>query len=316
MTAKISKPGVYDISEPVYHADPCPAPSASSTILKIVLRRTPRHAWTAHPRLNPRWKPDNRTTFNLGGAAHKLVLGDRHKELVIVEAADWRGKEAKIERDEAYAANKTPLLHAQYETVVEMAAAAHAQLEVHEDASAAYTDGTPEQTLIWQEDDFWLRMRLDWLPNAEPVFYDYKSTSTSANPDTFHRTLFDLGYDLQASFYRRGIRQVLDVPNPEFKFVVQENYPPYALSVIGLPPAYVDAADKRIEKALEAWRWCLSNDRWPGYSTKTCYVDAPPWVEAQWLEKEAREALAEESGGKHAMLEQMMTWQSPFEEAS
>lgn len=307
-------PGVHDLPEADYHSDRfCPAPSLSNSIAKTLIRKSPRHAWFAHPKLNPRWEPENKTQFDLGRAAHSLVLGDKER-FVVVEAAGWQTKAAKAERDAAYLAGKTPLLRDQYERTVEMAAACHAQLNAHEDAANAYTNGEPEQTLIWKEGEIWCRARLDWLPAGEPVFYDYKSTGTSANPDEFYRTLFQLGYDFQAAFYRRGITKVLGIQHPEFHFVVQENYPPYALSVIGLPPAYVDQADKRVAAALKAWSWCLEHDSWPGYPSKVCYVEAPPWIEAMWLEREARESTAEEAGGKGAMFRQMIEWQSPFDQ--
>lgn len=309
---RVTEPGVYDLSEAEYHADPAPEPSLSSSLAKILLNRTPRHAWWAHPRLNPRWQPDNRRAFDLGAAAHAMVLGDKQR-FALVEADDWRTNAAKDAREEAYAAGRVPLLRDQYEQTVEMAAAAHAQLEQHEEASSAYTNGRPEQTLIHHGGDVWLRCRLDWLPYDGSVFYDYKSTSTSANPDTFHRTLFDLGYDVQCAFYRRAIRAVLGIEEPHFHFVVQENYPPYALSVIGLPPGYVDAADKDAQKAIDLWRWCMERDTWPGYPSRTAYVEPPPWVEARRMEREMQEEMAAGGGDRRDYYAQLMDWQSPFD---
>lgn len=309
---KITAPGVYDLSEEAYHADPCPAPSLSSSIGKTVISRTPRHAWVRHPRLNPKFQPENNAKFDLGKAAHTMTLGDKER-FVLIEAADWRTKAAKEARDKAYADGKVPLLQEQYEQTLEMAAAAHAQLAVHEEASTAYTDGIPEQTLVWREGEIWCRCRLDWLPNEQEVFYDYKSTGTSANPETFTRTLFDLGYDFQAAFYRRGIRAVIGTAEPQFHFVVQENYPPYALSVIGLAPGYIDAAEKDVLKALDTWRWCLKNDSWPGYPNRIAYVEAPPWLEARRMEREIRDEVARESKGNEAIYSQMMDWYSPFD---
>ena len=35
-----------------YHADPCPTPSLSSGIARVLWANTPMHAWFKHPRLN------------------------------------------------------------------------------------------------------------------------------------------------------------------------------------------------------------------------------------------------------------------------
>ena len=46
------------VIEAEYHADPAPEPSLSRSLAHTLLTRSPRHAWQAHPRLNPAWLPD------------------------------------------------------------------------------------------------------------------------------------------------------------------------------------------------------------------------------------------------------------------
>ena len=43
--------GIHDIPPREYHADPCPAPSLSRSIAKLLVERSPAHAYAAHPRL-------------------------------------------------------------------------------------------------------------------------------------------------------------------------------------------------------------------------------------------------------------------------
>lgn len=81
---RITVPGVYpDIPEADYHADPCPTPSLSSSIGKELVNRSPWHAWTKHPRLNPEVEPDNRASFDLGSAAHAFMLADKQRFKII-----------------------------------------------------------------------------------------------------------------------------------------------------------------------------------------------------------------------------------------
>ena len=72
---RITDPGLYDMPEADYHADPCPEPSLSSTLARLMVNRSPRHAWTASPRLNPDHEPVNKETFDVGRAAHAVLLG-------------------------------------------------------------------------------------------------------------------------------------------------------------------------------------------------------------------------------------------------
>lgn len=305
----IEKPGIYDISEAEYHADPCVEPSLSSSVAKVLLNQSPRHAWTMHPRLNPAAAPINRKDFDLGSAAHAMLLEGK-EPFVIIDADSYRTNAAKEARDSAYAAGKIPLLTAQVADVHAMAAAATAQLKGHEEAFDAFATGKAEQTLIWREGSVWCRCRIDWLRGNPIPIWDYKST-TDANPDAWQRRLFDLGFDVQAGFYRRGVRTILGIEDPDFRFIVQETSAPYALSVVALTPAALALGDMKAERAIEQWRWCIKNNRWPGYPARTCFVDAPAWHEARFEAEKQREQDAAEQGRR--VQETLLHWQAPLE---
>lgn len=306
----IDQPGVYEIDAAVYRADPCAAPSLSSSVAKVILDRSPRHGWLMHPRLNPAAEPRRSRSFDLGSVAHALVLQSGDK-VQVIDADSYRTKAAQEQRDAAHAGGRVPVLVGEWEAACTMAAAARAQLARHQDASDAFLAGRPEQTLIWQEGDVWCRARLDWLPAGGNVFYDYKSTAGSANPEHWgNRQLWDLGFDVQDAFYRRGIAAALGIDKPIFRFVVQENEPPYALSVIELTPAARDMADRKAEQAIGWWRWCMRTGKWPGYPARVAYVDPPPWAENRWIERENREQLIAETGEDLRKL--MIEWQAPL----
>jgi hypothetical protein len=288
----LDTPGIYDgISAPDYHADPCPEPSLSSSIAKLLCLSSPAHARQDHPRLNPDAAHEEAERFDIGSAAHALLLeGD--SGVVIVDAPDWRTKAAREARDAAYAAGKTPLLARAWADVEAMAIAARRQLDAHTDGGAGmFTAGKAEQTLIWREDRVWCRARFDWLRqpfDGDWAIDDYKSTSGSANPDSWTRAMFGMGFDLQAAWYRRGL-QVLTGADAIFRFAVQETYPPYALSVIALGPDAMTIAEKKRLYALERWDECQRENAWPGYPTRTCWAELPPWEEAKWLGRELEE---------------------------
>lgn len=307
----IARPGVYDLPAEQYHDDPCVAPSLSSSIAKLLLDKTPRHAWLAHPRLNPDHEREHKTAFDIGTAAHDLLLFGEGR-FAAIDAADWRTKAAKEAREQAYADGLTPLLAHQLQAVQAMVTAAWAQLHHHAQAADIFTAGKPEQTLIWQENGIWCRIKLDWRPSSGNVFPDYKTTGDSANPEHWGaRQLFNLGYDVQAAWYRRGINAVLGIEDAHFWFVVQETAPPHALSVVALTPAALAMADRKVTEALRIWRYCLENDRWPGYPNHTAFVDPPAWQESQWLAREDRAEVLKKNGVD--LIQASIDWQRPLE---
>lgn len=314
MKLTITEPGVYDIPADTYHSDPVAIPSLSSGVAKTILERSPRHGWLKHPRLCPDYEPVNRQLFDLGRAAHGLILRDPDQRFSVIKANDYKTKAAQRARDLAYFEGRTPVLEHQLVSLRAMTEAAHAQLAVHEEMSEAFVPGLgkAEQTLIWQEPNgVWCRARLDWMPNGGNVFPDLKSTGASANPDLWgSRTLYDGGFDVQAAFYCRGIRAVLGIDDPHFRFVVVENEPPYALSVVELTPAAMAMANRKAEEAIAIFGWCQRNNRWPGYPGRVCYVDPPVWAERKWLEREERGRLVNEAG--ESLLKIAIDWQAPL----
>lgn len=279
--------GIHDnISAEAYHADPCPEPSVSSSLIKSLCLDSPAHAKAMHPRLTTEITPDDSEKFDIGTAAHAILLEGRNA-VEIIDAKDWRTNAAKEAREAARAAGKIPLLAKVWKDVEAMVHATRAQLDDHRGQPPFFLDGKPEQTLIWLEDGLWCRARLDWLRDDRQTIDDYKSTSATANPETWSRTLFGHGFDIQAAWYLRGLR-ALTGAEAQFRFVVQETYPPYALSVIALGPDAMTLAEKKILYALDVWRECVQANHWPAYPNQVCYATLPVYEESRWLDKETR----------------------------
>jgi hypothetical protein len=180
---------------------------------------------------------------------------------------------------------KVPLLAKDAGAVAEMVAAVREQLKTHTADPPLFADGKAEQTIVWEERGVVCRMRADWIRDDLRACDDLKTTSRSANPRTWSRSLFGLGYDLQAAFYVRGIEQTTG-ETPEFRLAVVETTPPYALSVIGLAPEVMTIARKKFDYALDLWRTCLEKNEWPAYPPKVAYAELPAWEESAWLERE------------------------------
>jgi PDDEXK-like domain of unknown function (DUF3799) len=276
--------GIYELTAADYHADPAPKPSLSSHVAAVLLDKSPRHAWLAHPRLNPNFINDNDPKFDLGRSAHLLML-EGAAPFEIIDAPNWKSEAARDERQAVARAGKIALLEHEWARVSAMVKSARAQLRQTDEAYNAFRDGEGERTLIWQEGSIWCRARLDWLQRKRRYIFDYKTTTGSSAPRAWvNRQLYDIGGDVQASFYLRGATKLLG-GDWQFRFVVQEQDPPYALSVVGLSPEQLDLAAIDVSYAIDAWTTCQRRQKWPGYSTRTYYGDAPAWKK---YESEAR----------------------------
>lgn len=301
----ITKPGVYAVSAADYHADTlCAVPTLSASIAHVLLAQSPLHARWAHPRLSPAYEPEEDERFDIGTACHAYLL-EGESGFVIIDAPDWRTKDARAQRDAARAEGKVPLLKDRWADVQAMAEAARRQLSEYEEQPIPLTGGKPEQTLVWQENGVWCRARLDWLHDGHRFVDDLKTTGGSAHPDAWTRgPLFNNGDDVQAALYLRGLKAVFGT-EATFRFVVVETAKPFALSVIGLAPDVLALGDRKVTSALTLWRECLEANRWPGFPTVTCYAEVPPWEEARQVAREYQAAPTATVDDGRPLAEQM-----------
>lgn len=302
----LTKPGIYrGMLCQTYFADPCPTPSITQSIAKEIYDYSPRHGWVKHPRLNPHYEPDESTKFNIGNAAHWHLIG-RGKELYVVEAADWKTKAAREERDQANAAGKCAVLRWQFDVAGEMAEACLDQLNERglvEEWDPKKGDG--EVVLAWREGDVWLRSLVDWLPKHLRTVWDYKTTDRRMPPRDLSNRLADWAF--QAAMHERG----LDVLDPKSAgrrahlFVCQENKPPFAITVSQIPEDAMSFGRRELSRAIETWEACMARGRnpeaWPMYDLEVQYPHYTEWQAARRMDRviAASEApmLTDLSGG-------------------
>ena len=278
--------GIYTMPAEEYHADPCPEPSLSASIAKVLLSRSAQHAWAQHPRLNPLFVPEERTAFDRGSAAHALLLEGENR-MVQIDADSYRTKAAQEARDAARAAGKHPILAADYASIIDMRGIAMKAIERCPDLGGmTLADGKPEQTLIWKDGPIWCRARLDWLADDHSAIWDYKST-TDSEPSAFSRQIARMGYHIQSAFYRRGVQAITGKDAP-FIFIAQECDDPYGVTFHGCAPSMQEIADAEVSRAIDAWAKCLRTGIWPGYERRIHWAEAQNW---QMTEHEERLAL-------------------------
>lgn len=271
----ITQPGVYDLPDDVYHADPVAGGSLSSTGARSLLPPScpARFAWEREHGRAPK------RHYDLGHAAHLRVLG-AGPEIVLVDRPRWDTKEVKAEVAELRAAGKVPLKRDDWDCAQGMADA----LRLHPFAGKLFDPergGAPEQTLVWHGHDVWLRARLDWLPAANGggrlVIPDYKTTK-NASPGAIRKAMAEYGYHIQEAFYLAGVDNLDIDPDAAFLFVFQETEPPYLVTVVELDDDARQAGHAAMSQAIRTYDRCTRTGQWPGYAEDIEEISLPPWV--------------------------------------
>lgn len=275
MTGVITEPGVYDLPEDAYHADPVPEGSLSVSGAKALL---PPSCPAIYRHEREHGRPDTRA-FDFGHAAHRMVLGAGNP-ITPVDADDWRTKAAKEQRDEIRANGGVPILRGEYEQVQGMAAA----IRRHPIAAALLTPerGEPERSAFWTDPEtgIWRRARFDFLPHPDDgrmIITDYK-TAPTANPDEFQRSVANFGYHQQAAWYCDAAVDLGLTDHAEFVFVVQQKTAPYLVTVVQLDIAAMHIGRALNRRAIDVYTECTAADHWPGYSDdEVALVSVPAW---------------------------------------
>lgn len=274
---RITAPGFYEMPATAYHADPCPAPSLSHSISKILLNRSPRHAKHAHPRLTVRPAEEATAAMDAGSALHKLILG-KGDDITIIPFDDYKKAAAQEARNAARAAHQIPILQDEIVQIRDCAAAAEEQIRAHPDLRGFYAPGAQSEVVMaWQEGAIWCRSMIDRLNRKTGQAYDLKSTMLSAAPWSWERRL-QTEYATQDSFYRRGLA-ALGIENPPpMLFIPVEQKAPFCISSLAADSTLQFWAKEEVQRAIDTWATCLAEDIWPGYPPVTYHASATGWM--------------------------------------
>jgi len=255
-----------------YHAHPALSRSGAKTLLSNPARY--------------RWEQDNHSpskdAFDVGTAAHAIVLGVGLDELDVIDATDWRTKAAQAAKKASRDAGRTPLLKDQFDATLAMAEAVlrHPTARV-----ILEREGHAEQTVFWTDyaengDEVPCRARFDKLTvdqDDQPAIVDLKTTGKDAGPTAFVRSVIDYGYDLQDDFYSRGF-EVTTGQRASFTFVVVEKDPPHFVAVHTLDERFRQRGRELRLAALDRFAHCTATGHWPAHGDHIHVLTPPRWA--------------------------------------
>lgn len=268
MAFTITEPGLYDIPELDYHADPVAGGSFSSTQAKQILK-SPAHlrAYLDSPRVEKK-------EFDFGHIVHAGVLGVG-LQVEVFDFPDYKTKAAQDAKKVAYAAGKVPVIERDYAP----ARAAIKAVKEHAIAGPLFAGaGKPEDSAfgIDPTTGLWLRGRFDWTtPNR--ILVDLKTTR-DGSPRAFARSAHDLGYPVQDAFYRHVYELATGQPPTGFVFVTVESSAPHLVDVHELETEWAQIGQQQMHRAITRYKQALDTNNWPGRPAVINTLEAPRWA--------------------------------------
>lgn len=233
--------------------------------------------------------PYRSDSMDIGHVAHSLVLEGLDLEDVAVEVpGNWSTKEPKAAKAAAEAAGRIPLHSKDAAAIRGMVAA----MRSHPVAAALFdpSSGRPEVSLFWTEPKSGAprKGRLDFLSDRRRsgrlILADYKSTSGSADPSEFGRTVLNFGYAHQLAGYEEGLRVLGIDDDPQLLLIVQETRPPYLIKPLEIPDEAMRIAREHVRQACLTYARCVETGDWPGYGPEVEQVEIPQWWLNRWSE--------------------------------
>lgn len=283
-------PGIYtDVSAADYHLDPAMEPSLSSSLAKVLVSGTPRAAWGAHPRLNPKFEAEVNEKFDMGSAIHDTLASGGRILYIVTGFADWRKKEAQEQREEARARGFLPILDHQAEQIGLICKRAREQLD-----GARIDLGQQEPVLIAQDRGVWLRAMMDSL--APPWINDFKITKINLASDrAVAHHMVTMGYDLRAAFYLRVAELVFPdlAGRLNFRWLFIQEDEPHGLRIIEADATMREMGRRKMEHAIGLWARCMAEKRWPHLEGLPRTVPYPAFLENDWLERETTDGFVQ-----------------------
>lgn len=167
---------------------------------------------------------------------------------------------------------------------------------------ADFLEGSKRQVLV--EGEFHhqgvivpVRCLIDVVPDKDSIYgrcLGDGKTSTNAGP-SFRRHVWQFGYHVQGAFDLDMFNAATGEKRSEWCFLVQENYPPFAIGRKALkdecfgPTPFLELGRKSYLTTLQLYANCLKSGKWPGYddgeesSDGWTYLEPCPWMEGEQL---------------------------------
>lgn len=293
------KQGFFEMSADDYHADKIgDVPTLSASIAQRLVTRSAWHAFMRHPRFGGKsGKPTKE--MDRGTIIHALLLG-KSRDIVLVDASDWRTQAAKDQREQARALGKIAALPKELRAANDIVEAIWPQL----DERGIRLNGASELVAVWQEqaDDgtpVWCRGMFDHVLFERGRVWDLKTSGKPMPPDKLDSKVEGDAGHIQAVAYPSALAALKPelVGRTSFGWIFVEcGEEPYAV-VTGEPDGSMrEMGTLDWRRAINMWSQCMTTGKWPGYPLEPVLIGAKPWA----IERAMMAAADDEEGDEAA----------------
>lgn len=254
-----------------------PVMRLSPWLAKILLAKSPLHAWDAHY-LGGGAESEQTDAQTTGQVCEKLLLGTG-PEIVEMDPTwgNYRTKAAQEAKAAALAEGKLPLLcheKMEYDAIIEawndhlrkkgieFKGKSQVKLEWANPESGTPCKGRPDHLIV---------------DEASGIIYDLKSC-TDASDEATDRQIVKYGYDVQHAAYLEGASLAYPqaAGNFKFLFIFAEVDRPWAVNVRPFGGSMAELGDRKWQRACRIWARCLKENRFPGYELQNP-IEARAW---------------------------------------
>lgn len=277
------KPGIYhDVSEANYHADLlCDRPTLSRSEMLLLVDESPLHCWAKHPRLGGIMEREATKKMDFGSLGHALVLG-KGAAVAIGDFDNWMTKASKEFREEARAGGQIPVLRKDFELGTQVAELFRGELKRF-GLDGAWDAGRSEAVCLWNEGEgcdcrcMFDRLAID-EEKKRAVIFDPKF-SEAMNPNGLSRHMFNQNFHVQEQHYKRGLESVRPdlAGRVDFIYLFMSVEPPHVMVPATLNGEFQMLGVSKVMRGYDAWKRCLSLDRWPSYTDEVVRVEPPAY---------------------------------------
>lgn len=281
----------FDVPADRYHNDPCPTPSLSASVAKLVLSSALK-GWQAHPRLGGGLEEDEDepdAPRARGSIVDQLIFGGG-PEIVECDFKDWRKKVAKEAREEAYARGALPVLAhklAKYREAAEAIKATLTAKLARNGYENVFEMGRSQVTMIWKSPaggyrrgrTDYLLLLPDWEAPTSYLILDLKN-SYDASPAGAERSMNNFDAQIQRASYVDGIETLFPqlTGRGEMWFMFAEHTPPFDGTINRCSGEGRELGEHQWRRAGRTWDECVAKDVWPGYPDTVLDVAPRPYM--------------------------------------
>ena len=255
----------------------------------VLSEECPARFWARSPWNEDAVPSETRREFDVGSALHFAVLEPElaAEQVVVIDAKDYRTKQAQSLRDDAYAAGKTPILTKELGLIVAMDKAIHA--DPYAAALLAAGKASDSEVSYFWDDEVTgtpCKARVDRLAHNGSVLIDIKTAETAA-PRAWQAKAFREGHFLRAAWYLDGWELASGQCPKRYVFIVVEKEPPHIVMTYELGGRALEWGRMVMRRALNRFAECRVANKWrEAYGPSPTIIDLPVYAEHQLADRE------------------------------